>query len=277
MMDAVITTDQLLTFDYSTLFAADHIYSKFSHPAVPILAVLAYLLLSNVVFNTIRTTFGLTPKGPVIQTITVLHSLALAVYSGWTCYNSTSLIYGFVQQNGFWATLYDPDQAVWNGVGWWVVHFYISKYYEFIDTWIVLLKGRTPIFLQVYHHAGVVILMWLFVVTKCTGGSVIILVLNSGIHTIMYTYYVMSAFGYQSPLKHYLTQAQLLQFIVGISVSVPMHWGFGAAPGVAVTGAQHLALAGIQLYAVGLIFLFGQFYVASYSSKKGDKGDKKKK
>lgn len=135
-----------------------------------------------------------------------------------------------------------------------------------------LLKGKTPIFLQVYHHAGVVILMWMFVVTKCTGGAMVILVLNSGIHTVMYTYYTLSAFGYQSPLKHYLTQAQLLQFLSGIAVSVPLHWPYN---NMSINSAQSLSLAGIQVYALGLIYLFGQFYVKSYS-KKSDKGEKKK-
>jgi hypothetical protein len=55
--------------------------------------------------------------------------------------------------------------------------------YEFIDTWIVLLKGRTPIFLQTYHHAGIAIIMWGFEVTANTCG-ITILALNSFIHTI---------------------------------------------------------------------------------------------
>lgn len=270
---AVSTIVELTTFDYSQLFPTDHFYSKFAHPAVPLLSVLAYLLLSNVVFRFIRSVFNLQPKGFVVQTITIVHSLALAVYSGWTCYNSSGLFFAFFQKDGFWTTLYDPEGAVWASMGWWVVHFYISKYYEFIDTWIVLLKGKDPIFLQVYHHAGVVILMWMFVVTKCTGGAVVILVLNSGIHTIMYTYYTLSAFGYQSPLKHYLTQAQLLQFVTGIAITIPLHWSWGD---LAITEAQSLSLLLIQLYAVGLIVLFGQFYINSYTKKGEKKGEKKK-
>jgi len=32
--------------------------------------------------------------------------------------------------------------------------FYFSKYYEFLDTWLVRAKGRAPIFLQVHAAAN---------------------------------------------------------------------------------------------------------------------------
>ena len=37
---------------------------------------------------------------------------------------------------------------------------------------IVVLKGKEPMFLQTYHHAGIVILMWGFVVTNNTVAGV---------------------------------------------------------------------------------------------------------
>ena len=126
------------SFDYTALFPPDHFYSYFAHPIVPFGAVIAYLLLSNVVFSTIRNVLNLQPKGFTIQTITAVHSFALAVYSGWTFYNSAILFNASVNQVGFWATLYDPNGEVWASMGWWVTHFYISKFYEFIDTWIVV-------------------------------------------------------------------------------------------------------------------------------------------
>ena len=150
----------------------------------------------------------------------------------------------------------------------WVTHFYISKYYEFVDTWIVLLKGKTPLFLQTYHHAGVVICMWALTVTYAS--PVIVLVfLNSFIHTLMYTYYTFAAFGFRSPLKAYLTQAQILQFVVGISVTIPTHFMDGC-----ITPAGSASLLALQLYTVVLIVLFAQFYMSSYKAKK-DKNDKK--
>ena len=269
-MSAVITRDDFFTFDYSTLFPDNHFYDLFMHPAVPFGAVILYLLLSSIIFKGIKNAFNLAPKGPVIQTITICHSAALALYSGWTAYHGWRIFGAHFNQHGLIATLCDADGELWAQLGWWITHFYISKYYEFIDTWIVLLKGRDPIFLQVYHHAGVVLVMWGFVVTKCVAGGAVILVLNSFIHTIMYTYYIFAAFGYSSPLKHYLTQAQLTQFFLGVGVTALLYWEEGC-----LNPAQILSLNAIHVYTVILIYLFGKFYVDSYMSKSKKKGDKK--
>jgi hypothetical protein len=127
---------------------------------------------------------------------------------------------------------------------------------------IVLLKGREPIFLQTYHHAGIVILMWGFVVTANTCGGLITTSFNAFIHTLMYTYYTFAALGYSSPLKHYLTQAQMIQFVVGILLTFPTLFMAGC-----VNQAQSFVIITIQVYAVVLIALFYQFYVNSYKKK----------
>ena len=41
--------------------------------------------------------------------------------------------------------------------GWW---FYLSKFYEVVDTAVIILKGRRSSLLQTYHHAGAMICMW---------------------------------------------------------------------------------------------------------------------
>jgi hypothetical protein len=221
-------------------------------------------VLSDPIFEGIRNAFGLKPKGPVVQTITILHSAILAVYSLWTFVNSSRETYAFVSQYGYWAMLCDHGNVFWDKhIGFWCTHFYFSKYYEFVDTWIVLLKGRKPIFLQTYHHAGVVICMWFMTVTKSCA-CVVMLVLNSFIHTIMYSYYVYAALGFSSPLKHYLTSAQLLQFFIGIGCTIPAYWN-------CQTSAQLFGLFIMQAYVVYLIKLFADFYRSSY----GKKGAKK--
>lgn len=258
-----------VSYDYSTMFEPGSFFSYFSHPAVPIVSVVLYLTLSNVVCEGIRNTFKLEPKGPLIQTITIVHSALLAIYSGWTFINSWNIVIAYLLQTDYWTTFCDADNTLWtaHNLGFWVTHFYLSKYYEFIDTWIVLLKGKKPIFLQTYHHAGIVILMWMFVATKATGGALITLTFNSFIHTLMYTYYTLAALGYQSPLKNYLTQAQLTQFVVGIAVTSPLL----VASRSCINEAQWFTVVSIDVYAVILIVLFYQFYVDSYIKKKAAK------
>eukprot|EP01084_Bolivina_argentea_P025917 48186_1 len=89
--------------------------------------------------------------------------------------------------------------------GFWIFLFYLSKYYEFIDTFIVIARGRRPIFLQTFHHCGAVLGMWGIMVTSSTGGY-IFMVENSFIHTIMYFYYAMSCINIRMPGKSIITQ-----------------------------------------------------------------------
>lgn len=119
------------------LKSGDWLYTLFAHPRVPIFAILAYLLVSKSVFKMIRTTFNVQPKGPALQSITILHSAILAIYSGWTCYNTGKIVLPLIFGNGLYPTLCDISGKVWfeDGLGFWITHFYLSKYYEFIDSW----------------------------------------------------------------------------------------------------------------------------------------------
>jgi len=206
----------------------------------------------------------LQPKGTIVQQLTILHSTILALYSIWTFLSSVPIVYNHIIENGFWETLCDANGSLWfnKDFGFWLTHFYISKYYEFIDTWIVLLKGRDPIFLQVFHHAGIVILMWGFVVTTNTVGLVIVC-FNSFIHSLMYTYYLFAAMGYHSPLKHYLTMAQIIQFLLGMTLTLPTLFMSGC-----LSPAQSLVLWITEGYTVVLIALFLMFYASAYTKKK---------
>lgn len=85
------------------------------------------------------------------------------------------------------AYLPKPDQLgrLWNEglafYGWW---FYISKFYEFIDTAIILLKGKQSSTLQTYHHMGAC--GCLFVGIKYMSPPIwIFLFFNSFIHSLM--------------------------------------------------------------------------------------------
>lgn len=58
-----------------------------------------------------------------------------------------------------------PDTSdvgrLWNeGLAFYGWLFYISKFYEVIDTLIIIAKGKKSSFLQTYHHAGAMLSMW---------------------------------------------------------------------------------------------------------------------
>lgn len=62
--------------------------------------------------------------------------------------------------------------------------FYLSKFYEVVDTLIILAKGKRSSMLQTYHHTGVMFCMWATVRYMSPPGLVGIF-FNSAIHTLM--------------------------------------------------------------------------------------------
>lgn len=50
---------------------------------------------------------------------------------------------------------------IWNeGLSFYGWFFYLSKFYEVLDTFIILAKGKRSSTLQTYHHAGAMLCMW---------------------------------------------------------------------------------------------------------------------
>ncbi|EXJ68374.1 uncharacterized protein A1O5_08166 [Cladophialophora psammophila CBS 110553] len=106
---------------------------------------------------------------------------------------------------------------IWNeGLAFYGWLFYLSKFYEVVDTLIILAKGRKSSLLQTYHHAGAMLCMWAGIRYMSPPIWMFVLV-NSGIHTVMYTFYLCSALGIKVPkwFKQTLTTLQITQFVVG--------------------------------------------------------------
>ncbi|KAI9754800.1 MAG: hsp90 co-chaperone Cdc37 [Chaenotheca gracillima] len=116
-----------------------------------------------------------------------------------------------------------PDSTdvgrLWNeGLAFYGWIFYVSKYYEVLDTVIVLAKGKTSSVLQTYHHAGAILCVWAGIRYMSPPIWMFVMV-NSGIHMMMYTYYTLSAFSLPIPvaIKRTITTLQIVQFLVGAS------------------------------------------------------------
>ncbi|KAF2119967.1 GNS1/SUR4 family-domain-containing protein [Lophiotrema nucula] len=114
-----------------------------------------------------------------------------------------------------------PDTSdvgrIWNeGLAFWGWFFYLSKFYEVVDTAIIIAKGKRSTTLQTYHHSGAMMSMWAGIRYMSPPIWMFVLV-NAGIHAMMYTYYTVSALGVRVPqaVKRTLTSLQILQFVVG--------------------------------------------------------------
>jgi hypothetical protein len=60
----------------------------------------------------------------------------------------------------------------------------MSKFYEIVDTMVILARGKKSSSLQTYHHAGVIICGWASLKYE-SPAYLVGIVLNSGIHTLM--------------------------------------------------------------------------------------------
>nr|CAG8552099.1 5557_t:CDS:10 [Entrophospora candida] len=95
-------------------------------------------------------------SGQFMTAIVFIHNLILCLYSliTFVSMGSTFVNNFYDHRNNLMDAYCDRDGSLWEeGLGYWGYLFYLSKYYEIIDTIIILMKGRRSSFLQTYHHA----------------------------------------------------------------------------------------------------------------------------
>jgi hypothetical protein len=128
-----------------------------------------------------------------------------------------------------------------------------------MDTVLLYAAGKTPIFLQKFHHVGAVIVWHLAYVYKC---DFIMYVswLNCGIHTIMYAYYLCSMFMKKIPrmIKQSITTLQIGQLATGVIILPPGYY-------YTETPRNYRILMVFSAYVVALLWLFGQFMAKTYA------------
>ena len=189
----------------------------------------------------------------LLYTLSIAHNGVLVAFSAWTFVSLSQILYndGIVFESNY----YFKNPQFDNVIYW----FYISKYYEFLDTFLLYLNGKSPIFLQKYHHIGAVICWHLCYVYKVDGvwmGSIF----NAFVHTIMYSYYLgcLLKINQVRFIKQYITSLQLIQLLALhyptlVKYKPPIETNIG-----------YIILIIFDLYVWGLIFMFSSFYYINY-------------
>jgi len=168
--------------------------------------------------------------------------------------------------------LCDPkgELAIGPQVGWFYI-FFLSKYYELLDTVIICLKKRPIIFLHVYHHCITVVLVYVMI-SNAVAVNWIATAANCLVHIPMYYYYGMSALGYDIWWKKYITKLQITQFVVDLSAnSVGFYFYYS---GYNCSGVIESWIFG-QAVLVSFLILFILFYKSTYR-KTGSRAVEKK-
>ena len=188
----------------------------------------------------------------LLHGISVIHNRILIMFSGWTFLSLSQILYndGIVFQSNYYFQNPQFETIIY--------YFYLSKYYEFFDTFLLYLNNKTPLLLQKYHHIGAVISWHLMYVYKVDVVWMATL-LNSFVHFIMYSYYLgcLMKINQVRFVKQYITSLQLCQFFI-----LYVNFYFYRPP--VETWFNYYIIIFFASYVVGIIGLFGKFYYHSY-------------
>lgn len=248
-----ITAKQLLT-------GVDNVPSLL-HPQWPIIGVFLYLTLKDVAKRLCKQ-FGVTGKSALFKRFALLHNVAICLFSLIASVSVWTIVRRVYADEGFASVV--CDSTTWNmGLNKWGMLFYLSKYWELVDTFLLIWKRRSPTFLQVYHHAVTIICAYLLQASHAPA-TFLFVGFNATVHTVMYAYYALTLLGIRSKLKPMITIMQIVQFVVGNSIAGS---AFFLRGGKCMCESQKVALATIIGHATFLTVLFIQFYKRTYSTK----------
>ena len=221
--------------------------TSLSSHITPILAITGYLAYPK----------QLRINPTLLYKLSIIHNGLLVAFSTWTFVSLSQILYnnGIVFQSNYYFQIPHFDRIIY-----W---FYISKYYEFFDTFLLYLNNKSPILLQKYHHIGAVICWHLPYVYKvdCIW---IASILNSFVHMIMYSYYLCCLLKINQVrfIKKYITTLQLTQLVIPNYFCLYYY-----TPSIESTFNYNI-IKFFAMYVAGLIILFSQFYYTNYITSK---------
>jgi len=183
------------------------------------------------------------------------YNLYQTILNGWCVYSFVVEIIRNaypVWGNSIYSTNFQMAFLIW-------IH-YNNKYVELLDTLFMVLRKKSDqlSFLHVYHHVLLIWAWWCVCRFACGGDAYFGAMMNSLIHVVMYSYYLMASLNIPCPWKKYITQMQMVQFVVC----------FFSALFCLVTGSYPWYICLLQIYVMlNMFVLFFNFYRKAYSQR----------
>nr|BBF94997.1 elongation of very long chain fatty acids protein 17 [Orthetrum albistylum] len=183
-------------------------------------------------------------------------------YNGWLFYEGVSRWFGrnysFRCQPVDYS--YNPEAVRVAELCWW---YYICKLTEFTDTFSFVLRKKNDHIsnLHVIHHGVMPLSVWFGVKFTPGGHSTFFGILNTGVHVIMYSYYLLATLG--PNMKRYLwwkrhvTSLQMIHFVVIMLHSFQLLFHEGC-------DYPKFFIWWIGLHAVMFYLFFTEFYKQQY-------------
>lgn len=162
------------------------------------------------------------PGGYKLDRVLVVHNFILSAMSVILCVGCAwEMIQRVRHEDAEWMFCENPATPARGPLYFWSYAFYVSKYYELIDTLLALLRAsRPPHFgLHVYHHALVPVMVWNWLEYRMNLQHIGLL-WNTFVHVVMYAYYGLKVLKIPTPWKSWVTRLQILQFLTSVAFGV---------------------------------------------------------
>eukprot|EP01027_Heterolobosea_sp_BB2_P023882 GEZU01035919.1.p1 GENE.GEZU01035919.1~~GEZU01035919.1.p1 ORF type:complete len:278 (-),score=116.67 GEZU01035919.1:77-910(-) len=217
-----------------------------------------------------------------LPVLTFVHNIFLCLISAamllGTIVEAVRIVYEENQSKGITpvvALLCDPSARTSFGrMNAWVYVFYLTKYYEFLDTMFLILMKKEVILLHWYHHFITLILVWVGLEYQ-QPLQWVPLVTNCGVHVLMYYYYAITSPLIQGRVwwKSYITTIQIIQFVVDLILA--QVFAFFLLTRKDCSGGDIPSMIFGEAVILSFLILFIQFYKKTYNNNKGGAGNKK--
>jgi len=193
------------------------------------------------------------------------------LHNAFLCWGSLLMLFGLVkeislvfQKHGYESLFCDSNRRQTEGnLYFWYYVFFLSKFYEFIDTYILIARKKPVSFLHCFHHFITAFLCWTALYIEIAVQWVVI-VLNASVHVLMYYYYLAQTLDQDVWWKKHLTTLQIAQFVVDIIVTAPWYYFNTKAKcsgSIASLIFTHSVLS-------SFIALFLNFYIQTYNNRR---------
>jgi len=259
--------------DFVKNFSFEYGQTYFSHWMFPVCSLTAYLIVIYSFQFFMNSKYPASqsegrPKGFELRTFTFVHNAFLCILSVFMATgNLIESIRLFLRSGGSLQAIFcDPEGTTTHGaINFWTYVFYLSKFYELIDTVLMVAKRRPLTFLHVYHHIITLALVYVALCDKMALQWVAVIT-NGYIHVLMYYYYAQSARGVTVSWKKYLTLLQITQFVLDLVIpQTYLYYLYGAQ--VTCSGSETVLWFGEGVI-LSFLILFIQFYSSTYKSEK---------
>jgi elongation of very long chain fatty acids protein 6 len=191
---------------------------------IPIASVVTYLLMVAFLPKLLQKTVNPNSYAKPLKVIMIAWNLLLAILSIFMSIGIAVPYFYGVWKYGFTeGALCDSRNEMFqaSSMEYWTHIFALSKFMELFDTLFLIVKkpDRPVPFLHWYHHSTVLLCTWYAEVYHYTVGY-LFCIINSTIHSFMYTYYALTEMGYRPNWNKILTMCQISQMFVGIVVNL---------------------------------------------------------